>query len=136
MKFLDLFKSTDNIQLDKKTLVTLRWIAIAGQFFTINFVYFVLKFSFPYYYCCLVIFLGALTNCYLQFKVKKNLISTLNSAIYLVYDLIQFSTLIFFTGGITNPFIILLVIPAVVSSAFLSLRSVINLSILRDVPNT
>jgi len=130
MKFLDLFKSTDNIQLDKKTLVTLRWIAIAGQFFTINFVYFVLKFSFPYYYCCLVILLGALTNCYLQFKVKKNLISTLNSAIYLVYDLIQFSTLIFFTGGITNPFIILLVIPAVVSSAFLSLRSVINLSIL------
>ena len=130
MKFLDLFQSTDNIQLDKKTLVTLRWIAIAGQFLTINFVYFVLKFSFPFYYCCLVIFLGALTNFYLQFKVKKNLISTLNSAIYLVYDLIQFSVLIFFTGGITNPFIILLVIPAVVSSAFLSLRSVINLSIL------
>ena len=54
MKFLDLFQSTDNIQLDKKTLVTLRWIAIGGQLFTINFVYFILQFSLPVYYCFLV----------------------------------------------------------------------------------
>ena len=75
MKFLDLFQSTDNIQLDKKTLVTLRWIAIAGQFITINFVYFILNFSFPFFYCYLVIFFGVLTNCFLQFRVKKNLIN-------------------------------------------------------------
>ena len=36
--------------------------------------------------------------------------------------------LVYFTGGITNPFVILLVIPAVVSSTFLSLRSTVNLS--------
>jgi two-component system sensor histidine kinase RegB len=36
--------------------------------------------------------------------------------------------LVFFTGGITNPFVLLLVIPAVVSSTFLSLRSTINLA--------
>ena len=36
--------------------------------------------------------------------------------------------LLFFTGGVTNPFIILLIIPAIVSSTFLSLRSTINLS--------
>ena len=74
MKFLDLFQSTDNIQLDKKTLVTLRWIAIGGQFFTINFVYFILQFSFPFYYCFLAILLGILTNCFLQFKTKKKFI--------------------------------------------------------------
>ena len=36
MKFSEVFTSKDNIQLDKKTLVILRWIAIFGQFITIN----------------------------------------------------------------------------------------------------
>ena len=30
MKFSEFFTSKDNIQLDKKTLVTLRWLALAG----------------------------------------------------------------------------------------------------------
>jgi len=42
----------------------------------------------------------------------------------------QLTLLIFLTGGITNPFVILLVIPAVVSSTFLSLRSTLNLAFL------
>ena len=46
MKLLEVFKPEDNIQLDKKTLVILRWIAIIGQIITINFVYFVLNFDF------------------------------------------------------------------------------------------
>ena len=133
MKLLEIFKASDNVQLDKKTLVILRWIANIGQLITINFVYFVLNFNFPYIFCNIVIFFGILTNMFLQFKVKKNLLNNLSSTIYLVYDLIQLALLIFFTGGITNPFVILLVVPAVVSSAFLSLRSTINLSFLTFV---
>ena len=128
MKLLEIFKSTDNIQLDKKTLVVLRWIAIIGQLLTINFVYFILNFDFPFFYCTVVIFLGALTNIFLQFKEKKKLLSDFSSTIYLTYDLTQLAILVFFTGGITNPFVLLLVIPAVVSSTFLSLRSTINLA--------
>jgi len=48
MKLLEIFNLGDNIQLDKKTLVILRWIAIVGQFITINFVYFILNFDFPF----------------------------------------------------------------------------------------
>ena len=133
MKLLEIFKSTDNIQLDKKTLVVLRWIAIIGQFLTINFVYFILNFDFPFYYCTGVIFLGVLTNIFLQFKEKKKLLSDFSSTIYLTYDLTQLAILVFFTGGITNPFVLLLVIPAVVSSTFLSLRSTINLAFITFV---
>ena len=43
MKLLEVFKSPENIQLDKKTLVILRWIAIVGQLITINIVYFILN---------------------------------------------------------------------------------------------
>ena len=128
MQIPEVFTSEDNIELDKKTLVILRWIAIIGQLIAINIVYFILNFSFPFIYCCSIIFLGILSNLFLQFKAKKILLSNFNSTLFLAYDLIQLSALVFFTGGITNPFVILLIIPAVVSSTFLSLRSTVNLS--------
>ncbi len=130
MKLSDLFSSSTDIELDKKTLVTLRWIAITGQFITINFVYFFLNFGFPYLYCFLIIFFGILTNIYLQYKEEKVLLSNFTSTIYLIYDLTQLALLIFFTGGITNPFVLLLLVPAVVSSTFLSIKTTINLSFL------
>jgi len=133
MKLLEVFESEKNIQLNKKTLVALRWIAIIGQLLTVSFVYFVLKFIFPYLFCFLIIFFGILTNIFLQFSVKEKLLSNLSSTFYLAYDLLQLSALVFLTGGITNPFVILLVIPAVVSSTFLSIRSTINLSIITGI---
>jgi len=133
MKLLEVFKSENNIHLDKKTLVILRWIAIIGQFLTISFVYFILNFNFPFLYCLLIIFFGILTNIFLQFKIKKKLLSNISSTLYLIYDLIQLAALIFFTGGITNPFVILLAIPAIVSSTFLSIKSTINLSFITAI---
>ena len=50
MRFSEVFTSKDNIQLDKKTLVILRWIAIVGQFITISIVYFSLDFELPFFY--------------------------------------------------------------------------------------
>jgi len=133
MKFSDVFTSKGNIQLDKKTLVILRWIAIIGQFATISIVYFFFKFELPFFYCSLVIFLGTLTNFYLQFKFKNNQLNNFTSTFVLFYDLIQLSFLLYLTGGITNPFAILLIVPAIVSSTFLNLKSTINLSIITIV---
>ena len=128
MKFSEFLKSKDNIQLDKKTLVILRWIANIGQLISIVSVYIILNFSFPFFYCLMIILAGALTNFYLQFIVKENQLSNMNSSIYLLYDLVQLSLLLYYTGGATNPFIILLIIPAIVSSTFLTLRSTLYLS--------
>ena len=128
MKFSEVFTSKDNIQLDKRTLVILRWIAIIGQYLTISIVYFVLKFELPFFYCSTIIFIGILTNFYLQFKFKKNQLNNFTSTFFLFYDLIQLSLLLYLTGGVTNPFTILLIVPAIVSSTFLTLRSTINLS--------
>jgi len=130
MKFSEFFTSKDNIQLDKKTLVILRWIAIIGQYITISIVYFVLKFELPFFYCSIIIFIGVLTNFYLQFKFNKNQLNNFTSTFFLFYDLIQLSLLLYLTGGVTNPFTILLIVPAIVSSTFLTLRSTINLSVI------
>ena len=133
MRFSEFFTSKDNIQLDKKTLVILRWIAIVGQYFTISIVYFIFKFELPFFYCSLVIFIGVITNLYLQFKFKKNQLNNFAATFFLFYDLVQLSLLLYLTGGITNPFAILLIVPAIVSSTFLTLRSTINLSIITIV---
>ena len=130
MKFSEVFTSKDNIQLDKRTLVILRWIAIIGQYVTISIVYFVLKFELPFFYCSIIIFIGILTNFYLQFKFNKNQLNNFTSTFFLFYDLIQLSILLYLTGGVTNPFTILLIVPAIVSSTFLTLRSTINLSVI------
>jgi len=129
MKFSNFFKTRDNIQLDKRTLVTLRWLTLIGQYSTISIVYFYLKFEFLFFYCSIIILIGALTNVYLQFIIKENQLSNFSSTIFLFYDLIQLSILLYLTGGIINPFAILLIIPSILSSAFLRLSSTINLSI-------
>ena len=129
MKFSEFFTSKDNIQLDKKTLVSLRWIALVGQYLTISIVYFIFRFELPFFHCSLIICIGAASNIYLQFKFKKNQLNNFASTFVLFYDLIQLSFLLYLTGGITNPFSILLIVPAIVASTFLNIRSAINLSI-------
>ena len=129
MNFSTLFRIKENLNLDKNTLTILRYIAIFGQFFAVNIVYFYLNLPFPIQLSYAVIFLGLLTNIYLQFGIKINQLKDFYSLIFLTYDLIQLSILLYLTGGIFNPFCFLLIIPAIVSSTFLSMGSTIILGI-------
>ncbi len=129
MKFSDFFTSKDSIQLDKKTLVFLRWIALVGQYLTISAVYFIFEFELPFLYCSIIISIGVLTNLFLQFVFKNNQLNNFAATFCLFYDLLQLSFLLYLTGGITNPFTILLIVPSIVASTFLTLKSTINLSI-------
>ena len=129
MKFSDFFTSKDSIQLDKKTLVFLRWIALVGQYLTITTVYFIFEFELPFLYCSIIILIGVLTNLFLQFVFKNNQLNNFAATFCLFYDLLQLSFLLYLTGGITNPFTILLIVPSIVASTFLTLKSTINLSI-------
>ena len=127
MDFSTLFRLEENLNLDKKTLVFLRWIALLGQLFSVNLVYFYLNLNFPVLLCHIVIFLGLLTNIYLQFGLKATLLKDFYSSSFLMYDVIQLSILLLLTGGIFNPFAILLIVPTIVSSTFLSMGSTIIL---------
>ncbi len=127
MNFATIFRLEENLNLDKKTLVFLRWIAILGQLFSINLVYFYLDLNFPVLLCHIVVFVGLLTNIYLQFGLKATLLKDLYSSSFLMYDILQLSVLLFLTGGIFNPFAILLIVPTIVSSTFLSMGSTIIL---------
>ncbi len=133
MNFSTLFRTKENLNLDKNTLTILRYIAIFGQFSAINIVYFYLKLPFPIELSYLVVFVGFLTNLYLQFGIKINQLKDFYASIFLVYDLIQLSILLYLTGGIFNPFSLLLIIPAIVSSTFLSMGTTIILGFITSL---
>jgi len=130
MKLSELLKYDEDLKLEKSTVVILRWIALIGQLITIYVVHFVINFDLPIILCSITIFFGGLTNIFIQFNFKKNQLSNTESTILLFYDVIQLSVLIFLTGGVTNPFIIFLIVPAIISSTLLNLSSTIFLSII------
>ena len=127
MNISTLFRLEENLNLDRKTLTNLRWIALIGQFSAINIVYFYLDLEIPIIACFSVIILGTLTNICLQFKFKSTQLKDLYAALFLLYDLVQLTSLLYLTGGISNPFSILIIIPTIVSSTFLSMGTTIIL---------
>ena len=133
MSLSTLFSLEENLNLDKKTLVTLRYIAIFGQFIAINLVYNHLNLVFPIVESHIIIFIGLTTNLYLQFQFRSNQLKDFYASLFLIYDLIQLSALLYLTGGILNPFSFLLIIPAIVSSTFLSTRTTIILGIVTSI---
>ncbi len=130
MNFSTLFRLGENLNLDRKTLVFLRWIAIIGQLIAINLVFFVLKLDFPLYLAYTIIFVGLFTNLFLQIRIKSIQLKDFYASIFLAYDLVQLSLLLYLTGGISNPFSILLIVPTIVSSTFLSVGTTLILGIL------
>jgi two-component system sensor histidine kinase RegB len=117
MKF---FETSKYHSFKKSTYISLRWIGIAGQFIAVNFVFFILNFDFNVQFSNITIFFGILSNLYLIFIYKKTQLSDRSAFIFLVIDILQLGVLIYLTGGVTNPFVIFLLIPSVFSSSNLS----------------
>ena len=126
MKFL---KTSKLYSLNKSTYTNLRWIAYIGQLSAILIVEFLLNFKFNYFTCISIVFFSILTNLYLQFKIKENQLNNSISTTYLTFDILQLSLLFFLTGGITNPFIFLIIIPSVFSAQYLNIWSSVVLVI-------
>ena len=124
---MEFVKVSNLYSLNKSTYVNLRWIAYIGQISAILIVHFFLKYNFHYIICISIVFFGILNNFFLQFKIKDNQLSNISSTLYLSFDILQLGILFFFTGGVTNPFVFLILIPAVFSSQYLHFLSSIIL---------
>ena len=124
MKFFDTSKY---FSLKKSTYINLRWIGVIGQLITINTVYFIFNLKFDFVLTNLVIFFGIFSNLYLIYISKKTQLSDGSAFLFLLFDILQLSILIYLTGGINNPFVIFLIIPSVFSSSNLSFKTSILL---------
>jgi two-component system, sensor histidine kinase RegB len=120
---MEFFETSKYFSLKKSTYINLRWIGTIGQLITINIVYFILDFKFNFLLANIIIFFGIFSNLYLIYINEKTQLSDRIAFIFLLIDILQLGYLIYLTGGITNPFIIFLIIPSVFSSSNLSLKT-------------
>ena len=120
MKF---FETSKYYTLKKSTYISLRWIGIIGQLVSINIVYFYFNFNFDFILSNLVILVGVFSNLFLIFIYKKTQLSDRSALAFLLIDIFQLGVLIYLTGGISNPFVIFLIIPSVFASSNLGLRT-------------
>lgn len=114
-----------------RTLVLVRWVAIAGQALALVLGAFVLNVGFSFGLAAALVAVSVLLNLWLSFASAGTVrLGDRAAAGFLAFDTIQLGALLHVTGGLTNPFAILLLAPVTISATVLSRRSTTILSIL------
>lgn len=118
-------------RLRLQTLVRLRWIAVLGQLAAVLVVWLVMQFPMPVGYCLAFVALSAWVNVALSVKYPaRHRLSIAAATALLAYDILQLSALLYLTGGLQNPFTLLLLAPVTVSAATLPPASTVLLGII------
>lgn len=111
-----------------RTLILLRWMAIAGQLAALLIAVNYFGIALPLGLCYLVVGMAVIANLVSDFIFPPNKRLTGTEAfITLLFDLSQLSFLLFLTGGLTNPFSLLILAPVTVSASALDLRRTVFL---------
>lgn len=118
-------------RISVRRLVLIRWVAIAGQAVTLLVVYYGYGFSLPLLPALAVVGCSVLLNVAVTvYRRAKPRLTERQAALFLAYDLLQLGLLLYLTGGLENPFSILILAPVTVAAMVLSLRPVIALAAL------
>ncbi|MEM6886575.1 MAG: ActS/PrrB/RegB family redox-sensitive histidine kinase [Pseudomonadota bacterium] len=113
-----------------RTMILLRWVAISGQLSAITAAQYLLDLQLEIGLCYLAIGAAAIANLVAMFVFPENKrLSELENLSMVMFDLLQLSFLLFVTGGLNNPFALLLLGPVTVSASVLSLRSTVLLGV-------
>jgi two-component system sensor histidine kinase RegB len=118
-------------RLRLRTLIMIRWIAVMGQSLTVLIVHFGLGFALPLVLCLSVIAALAVSNALLTLRrVAASRLDDRTAALLLGFDIVQLALLLYATGGLQNPFAILVIAPVMVSATILSRAATIALTLL------
>lgn len=111
-----------------RTLVLLRWMAIAGQLTAIGVAHYGFGMLLPLGLCYLAVGAAIIANLIAIYVFPQNKRLAMSEAfVILLFDLMQLSFLLFLTGGLANPFALLILAPVLVSASALELGSTIAL---------
>lgn len=114
-----------------QTLVTIRWVAVVGQAGSLLFVDQMLGYDIQLIPAIMTVAALALATLVPQLRRKSSArLTDRESALYFAFDMVQLSVLLGLTGGLHNPFSLLLLAPVTVSAAALSYRSTLGLTAL------
>ena len=106
-----------------RTLTTLRWLAVAGQTAAIFLVHFGLGFSTPLGLCLAVIAASAWLNLFVTLRFSpQRILSDREATGYIAFDIVQLCALLALTGGLLNPFSVLIIAPVTIAASVLPVR--------------
>jgi two-component system, sensor histidine kinase RegB len=117
-----------DVSVSLRMLVLIRWVAVIGQAAALFAVHFGFGFTLPLSAALIVVAASAGLNVGAALSRRMARLGDREAALYLAYDTLQLGVLLFLTGGLQNPFSILMLAPVTVSATILSRRSVIGLS--------
>lgn len=103
-----------------RTLVLVRWVAIAGQLATVLAVQFGLGVALPLDALLTAVLASAVLNLALTLWRPVQRLNEQATAVLLAWDVLQLGVLLYFTGGLANPFALLLLAPVTISATVLS----------------
>lgn len=107
-----------------RTIVLLRWGAIAGQLIALLIVGVGLGFPIPWMPALAAIAAAISLNIGLKWLYRRrDRIDGRGALLHLGFDLVQLSVLLFLTGGLSNPFALLLLVPVTISATLLTARA-------------
>jgi len=110
-------------------LIKIRWIAIFGQFLAVFIVTYIINIKIPFFETLTIILLSVAVNFFSYFEERKNKsISNVKAFSFLLFDTLQLGFLLFLTGGIVNPFSILILAPVITSASYLPALMTVILS--------
>lgn len=122
------FASRDASPIRVRTLTLVRWVAIWGQFVTITLGEFWFGLNLPLAMCYMAVGVSVLVNLWLiQSTNGRRHLTEQEALVQLMFDLVQFLALTALTGGLTNPFALLVLVPVTISASSLGRRSTVIL---------
>lgn len=111
-----------------RTLAQLRWYAVAGQIGAVLTALYIYQLSLEIGLIAIVIGLPILVNVILYFIYSESRrLSEGEADLMIGFDLAQLGVLLYLTGGLNNPFALLILAPVTVASTILPLRSTLIL---------
>lgn len=111
-----------------RTLLMLRWVAIIGQVTAITVAQRLYHLQLELVLCYLAVGTAIMANLMATFAFPENKrLSEFENFLMVMFDLLQLAFLLYLTGGLHNPFALLLLGPVIISANVMGLRSTLIL---------
>lgn len=112
-----------------RTLILLRWAAVVGQVVAIAVATFYFDIRLDLGLCLLVVGTAVLANIVaVSIYPENRRLTEQETMLTLLFDIAQLSALLFLTGGLNNPFALLILTPVTISATVLSQKSTLFLA--------
>jgi len=114
-----------------RTIILLRWVAIVGQLsalFVANQIY---RLDLEYGLCLLIVGVSVIGNLVATFIFPESKrLSETENLLMVAFDLLQLTMLLYLTGGLHNPFALLILGPVIIAANVLALRHALSIGLM------